>query len=710
MPSDNATTIQAIWRNNTDGNNAGFISGGKTIKQGEWAFVSFITELNSTWAAYKDLYVMFDTVGNGSVLCVDNISFAKVQDTFIGTWYYYGPDATFMGSDLFTGANLPAENGKVTFTLYNLNDINTSALIQLRASNWDPKTVGGATQNVLTVPAHGSATISLDVSQSGYAEDDFWIIYMSDGSTNVFGSEYVFGVEMESSLMNAFKDAPHMSDKGFYSIMGQVTNNEPKKGSVSGTFGNTIVYGVQDTLKAEVMDGCSFDGWYSGDSKLSADAEYAVDTTDIVSVPENMEVRFSGVPTPTAPVTTATPNPVKEVENGDAENGMTGWGIFSAAGGAATVVEGGANGTGHAVKFVPTGEYDSIAFDLGPAIVQNEEAGYQGKGAGKYRITFWAKVDGTVPENTKFNVVLNSQAHESDAKAIAEKYGIAAEEWYTNTYITGSAITMTGEWKQYSAVIEVSENFLKTLDAIYGSGEKGARAYELILRLDGSQDGYAFKGKTPFAYLVDEVTIGEAKEPAGVEWKFTKDYSGSVFICSENGTGFITAADVKDGKVKKSFTVYNNGTEDIQLQFSASVMHQGTPQAWVAVKNTEWAKIPAGSSLLIEYECDAKAKINANGLEKEYTYEEFFPRFDIKNGEGGTEIKAGTSFIVAGLNTEILQKLSSNAKDSMTVTEVYELPTSSRPGGDLLPIGLIVAVVTAAAVLVVVARRKKEEQ
>ena len=443
---------------------------------------------------------------------------------------------------------------------------------------------------------------------------------------------------------------------------------------------------------------------------VSAEKGYLIDELTFAEVEETSPTPTAPDVTPTAPVTTATPNPVKEVENGDAENGMTGWGIFSAAGGAATVVEGGANGTGHAVKFVPTGEYDSIAFDLGPAIVQNEEAGYQGKGAGKYRITFWAKVDGTVPENTKFNVVLNSQAHESDAKAIAEKYGIAAEEWYTNTYITGSAITMTGEWKQYSAVIEVSENFLKTLDAIYGSGEKGARAYELILRLDGSQDGYAFKGKTPFAYLVDEVTIGEAKEPAGVEWKFTKDYSGSVFICSENGTGFITAADVKDGKVKKSFTVYNNGTEDIQLQFSASVMHQGTPQAWVAVKNTEWAKIPAGSSLLIEYECDAKAKINANGLEKEYTYEEFFPRFDIKNGEGGTEIKAGTSFIVAGLNTEILQKLSSNAKDSMTVTEVYELPTSSRPGGDLLPIGLIVAVVTAAAVLVVVARRKKEEQ
>ena len=138
-------------------------------------------------------------------------------------------------------------------------------------------------------------------------------------------------------------------------------------------------------------------------------------------------------------------------------------------------------------------------------------------------------------------------------------------------------------------------------------------------------------------------------------------------------------------------------------------MHQGSSDSWEAVKNTEWYTIPAGQSQLITYECDAKVTINVNDLEKEYSYDQFFPRFDIKNEEG--TIKAGTSFIVAGISPDVLMQLdSSNAKDSMTVSMVYELPTNSRPGGYLLPVALIAAVVAAAVVLVVVARKKKEQE
>lgn len=57
--------------------------------------------------------------------------------------------------------------------------------------------------------------------------------------------------------------------------------------------------------------------------------------------------------------------------------------------------------------------------------------------------------------------------------------------------------------------------------------------------------------------------------------------------------------DVKNGKVQKSFTVYNTGEHAIQVQFSASVLHQGTPESWEAVKNTEWYTIPAGQSQLL---------------------------------------------------------------------------------------------------------------
>ena len=257
---------------------------------------------------------------------------------------------------------------------------------------------------------------------------------------------------------------------------------------------------------------------------------------------------------------------------------------------------------------------------------------------------------------------------------------------------------------------------MKTLDAIYASGEKGARAYELILRMDGGAEGMAYANtKTYAAYLIDEVTIEAAaetpKEPVGVKWTFDKDFTGSAYFCSTAAKGFITDADVKDGKVKKSFTIYNTGSEDIQVQFSASVLHNGTPQSWEAVKNTEKTVIPAGKSLLITYECDAKVTIDAKGLKAEYTYDQFFPRIDITNKDGEGKITAGTEFIVAGINVAILEKLDTNAKDSVTRTVVYELPTSGGSNnGDLLPVALITAVVAAAVTLAVVVAKKKKEQ
>ena len=396
----------------------------------------------------------------------------------------------------------------------------------------------------------------------------------------------------------------------------------------------------------------------------------------------------------------------KKVENGNAENGLTGWDVFT--GGSVEQVEPGANGTAHAVRFNPTAQWDSIAFDLGPAIIQNQEAGYNGMGAGKYMITFWAKVDGTVPANTKFEVLLNSQLHTTKPEELAE-YGVTVQDYHEKTFINGAYINLTGEWAQYSVVFDVSENFLRTLDDLYAAGN--VSAYEVVLRLDGGNVGAecAYVGGSVFPYLVDEVTIGSAKDPVGVQWTINKDVTGSIFISSDKAKGFITADDVKDGKVQKSFTVYNTGEHAIQVQFSASVLHQGTPESWEAIKNTEWYTIPAGQSQLITYECDAKVTINTKGLEKEYSYDQFFPRFDIK-AEGDT-VKAGTSFIVAGISPEVLMQLdSSNAKDSMTVSMVYELPTNSRPGGDLLPVALIAAVVAAAVVLVVVAKKKKEQE
>ena len=928
MPTG-STEMTATWRNAST--NQSFTCGKKTIEQGKWMFMSFMTTLNETWAQDEDLYVMFDGIGNGSVFYIDNVTLAKVEDTFVATWYYNNAGAAFIGSGNggFTGENIPAADNKVSFTLYNLNDIDVTAQIELRASDWSTKTVSGAKQNLLPIPAHGNATIELDVS-AGYDATDFWIIYMKTGSNNLSGEEYIFGIELSGAAdMTMFQKAQNKAVDDYYPVVGRITNSDSKKGSVNAAFGNTIVYGIQNAIEAVPVDGCSFDGWYSGGSKVSSDAQYAIDTTDILGVPEALEAQFSGTPTPLAlgdgtlensdagwtyfaaagkgtitrvdgganntakaiqyvpgsgnqwgalafdvgpaiindadnryagsgaakykltfyarlaedaavdsgefhiflnsqyhknagelagiyggtaadyvstytnytsqkmitftkqwqkfeiemdvseqyvsqmqmlyakgvtnayqlmirfdgsegiyteagnqnsgylidelsfekmPDPTPTPTPTgteptptptsdntKKVENGDAENGLTGWDKFTAGGGTVSVVEGGANGTGHAVRFNPTAQWDSIAFDLGPAIVQNEEAGYKGSGAGTYTIKFWAKIDGTVPKNTNYKVVLNSQIH-ANKQEIASKFEIADQDWFTDTFITGPTVTLTGEWQQYSAAITVTEEFLKTLDAIYASGEKGARAYELILRMDGGAEGMAYANtKTYAAYLIDEVTIEAAaetpKEPVGVKWTFDKDFTDSAYFCSTAAKGFITDADVKDGKVKKSFTIYNTGSEDIQVQFSASVLHNGTPQSWEAIKNTEKTVIPAGKSLLITYECDAKVTIDAKGLKAEYTYDQFFPRIDITNKDGEGKITAGTEFIVAGINVAILEKLDTNAKDSVTRTVVYELPTSGGSNnGDLLPVALITAVVAAAVTLAVVVAKKKKEQ
>ncbi len=409
---------------------------------------------------------------------------------------------------------------------------------------------------------------------------------------------------------------------------------------------------------------------------------------------------------------------VKEVVNGDAENGTTGWSSFM--GGTVAQVAGGANGTANAMKFTPSGdsEFQTIAFDMGAAIIQDEANGYKGAGAGKYQLTFWARTDMPLPDGatTKFKFVLNSKEHVEAQEGVIE--GLEGDG-YVSSYIAMNApVELTAEWKKFDITIDVSEAFLKTIKALYAAGK--TNAYELILRLDGSGEGFAFD-KVQFPYYVDEVSIqvagGEGgsstdKDPVGVQVVFSKDVSGDVFLCTGEGTGFITADDVKDGKVTKSFTIYNNGTEDVQIKFSASVLHKGKSDTWEAIKNTEWMTIPAGYHQVVNYTCDAKATVEANGATKEYTYDQYFPRFDLKNGAGETSIKAGTSLLFVGINNDIMTKVAngSNAKANLTISLAYELPAGSKPTGDALPIALMVTVVAAAVALVVVARKKKEQE
>lgn len=691
-------------------------------------FMSFMTTLNETWAQDEDLYVMFDGIGNGSVFYIDNVTLAKVEDTFVATWYYNNAGAAFIGSGSggFTGGNIPAADNKVSFTLYNLNDIDVTAQIELRASDWSTKTVSGAKQNLLPIPAHGNATIELDVS-AGYDATDFWIIYMKNGSNNLSGEEYIFGIELSGAAdMTMFQKAQNKAVDDYYPVVGRITNSDSKKGSVNAAFGNTIVYGIQNAIEAVPVDGCSFDGWYSGGSKVSSDAQYAIDTTDILGVPEALETQFSGTPTPLA------------LGDGTLENSDAGWTYFAAAGkGTITRVDGGANNTAKAIQYVPGSgnQWGALAFDVGPAIINDADNRYAGSGAAKYKLTFYARLaEDAAVDSGEFHIFLNSQYHKN-AGELAGIYGGTAADYvstYTN-YTSKKMITFTKQWQKFEIEMDVSEQYVSQMQMLYAKGV--TNAYQLMIRFDGSEGIYTEAGNQNSGYLIDELSFEKMpdptptptptgteptptptsdntkKEPVGVKWTFDKDFTDSAYFCSTAAKGFITDADVKDGKVKKSFTIYNTGSEDIQVQFSASVLHNGTPQSWEAIKNTEKTVIPAGKSLLITYECDAKVTIDAKGLKAEYTYDQFFPRIDITNKDGEGKITAGTEFIVAGINVAILEKLDTNAKDSVTRTVVYELPTSGGSNnGDLLPVALITAVVAAAVTLAVVVAKKKKEQ
>ncbi len=659
-----------------------------TIQANQWIELTYTCTLSVTQAADENLYVCMDNMGAGSVLYLDDVSFTKLDNVLGDGTLENSSDGwvNFKGAD---AGQLERVSGGANGTAWAIKY--TPANNKWSAPGFDvgPAIIDDADNNYMGAGA-GKYKLTF------YAK-------LADTSPEDSGDFYIFlnsqyhrsAVQVSQDLGREDCIATHYNytAANFLRFTKEWQKFEVEM-DISEQFISQIkelyskVPAAYEAYQLLIRFDAS-EGFYK--DSISAEKSYLIDELTFERVTEEQEDTF------------------KKVENGNAENGLTGWDVFAGAGGEApTLVEPGANGTAHAVRFSPTAQWDSVAFDLGPAIIQNQEAGYNGMGAGKYMVTFWAKVDGTVPANTKFEVLLNSQVHTTQPEEL-EKRGVTVQDYHVKTFINGSYINLTGEWKQYSVVFDVSENFLKTLDDLYAAGN--TRAYEVVLRLDGGNEGAkcAYVGNPVFPYLVDEVTIAEAKEPVGVQWTIDKDVNGSIFISSDKAKGFITAADIKDGKVKKSFTIYNNGKYTIQVQFSASVLHQGSSDSWEAVKNTEWYTIPAGQSQLITYECDAKVTINVNDLEKEYSYDQFFPRFDIKNEEG--TIKAGTSFIVAGISPDVLMQLdSSNAKDSMTVSMVYELPTNSRPGGDLLPVALIAAVVAAAVVLVVVARKKKEQE
>ena len=417
--------------------------------------------------------------------------------------------------------------------------------------------------------------------------------------------------------------------------------------------------------------------------------------------------------------------PDKKVVNGDAENGKTGWANFAAAGGSVEQVEGGANGTAHAMKFVPgnANEYASIGFNLGAAIINDKDNSYVGGGAGKYKVTFYAKAN--TGKGGDFRFVLNSQYH-SDATALkkdlTEAQYAALGDLAGNTYINVSpGFKMTDEWQKFEIEFEVSEKFLALVQKLYELGF--TNAYDLILRLDGAGGAYATQR---FDYYVDEVTIEklpdatpgedsgeetpkpEVKVARGFTVTYNEDTNGDHFINSK--TGVLSPSEIKNGKITRKFIVKNNGKEDVQVRVKFEVTHtkSDNTQTWVGPSDGQYVDLPAGKQTEIGYTMDVddngKVTINAGGVKTDYDVSDFFIRLNLTQGV----LPAGTS-VTFYCDEDTVKAFTDTPQVNFGNKAVIELTYASPAnGGDLLPVAFIAMAVVATVALVVVSRKRKE--
>ena len=369
-----------------------------------------------------------------------------------------------------------------------------------------------------------------------------------------------------------------------------------------------------------------------------------------------------------------------EIVNGNAESGTAGWDTFHAVGGSSIAqVEGGANGTAHSIKFsVGNGnQWSSVAFNLGPAIMDDEANGYTGGGAGIYRIKFWAKA--AEGKGGKFSFVLNSQYHKQKGEVqndLTEEQFAEIKDYDSSTFIMNSAFTMTDQWQQYEIILPVSASFHTFIKKLYSFGK--TNVYDLILRFDGSGSGKAFE-KAQFDYYIDEVVI-EHSSNAGIGIK-TLGGNGSLYEVVKGGSDFTALKEsAKDGKVKTTFRVYN--LSDTVLNFQL-MLQNSTNWQWLTLNGKQHiaaSKVDPYSYIDIDYEFD----IDENGMvtdssnNSKISLKQVFFRMDIHAFIDGQFVcaPAGKEAVIVPLsNPEIItemQKMEPANSGSMAVKNVYD--------------------------------------
>ncbi len=359
----------------------------------------------------------------------------------------------------------------------------------------------------------------------------------------------------------------------------------------------------------------------------------------------------------------------KVFENGDAEDGLTNWETIH--GGKIELVQPGANGTDNAVKFTPVGGiYNSVAFDLGPAIVDDWTEGYYGYGAGSYLVSFWAKAE----KEGLFKVILNSQLH-MDKNSVNNH--IPSLNTDLNTWIIADDVYLTTEWDYYSVWIDVSQEWLDMLALLKEFQVPNyERVYELEFRIDGSATeggDYAFKDDL-FGYTVDEIMIEDILEPVGVIYTALEEIATEMNLFFRSPTGLITEADIEDGKITKSFKVGNLGEETIRvkLELQSTVKVDGVTK-WAGQSDGEYIYIEPFTTETLTYTMDVNADYSVTVKGTDCELDTFFYRFDVENGDDEKIVPAGTSVVFYGEGEDyyIVSNLKNSVKNSWDIQDAY---------------------------------------
>lgn len=201
----------------------------------------------------------------------------------------------------------------------------------------------------------------------------------------------------------------------------------------------------------------------------------------------------------------------------------------------------------------------------------------------------------------------------------------------------------------------------------------------------------------------------EIKITKGFKVTYNEETDGDHWILSQ--TGVFSAADIRDNKITKKFTVKNNGEDDIKIKVEFQVNHEKSEKGkftWAGPHSGTYVLIPAGESEEIEYSMDVdaagKVRITAGDNTVDYDVSKFFIRFDLEKGA----YPEGTSYTVA-CDENIAKAFAETPKLAFaSQAKVEYIYASSASGGDLLPTAFISVAAVAAAALVIVSRRKKE--